>query len=274
MRRTKLTIATAALAVLAALGVTAGPGADAAPPNCTPDLATGAANTALGGPPPVGTPYTCANPVHPGARISVNHYQIAGRRNPCTANFLFRGSDGRNYLGTAGHCTLTASNVAGDVGEVQYPTGQGPAVRNSRNEHIGRIAYAVQQGPKDFALIRLDPGITFDEDMPHWGPVTGTNTSDSFTPTELRWVGHGDGIGSVLYARSGMSLYTTNPNTIDGAGVVAPGDSGGPVVDAQGRAVGVNVAIGVGPLPQIVSRLPVQLARASAVTGITFTLRT
>lgn len=273
MRRTKLTIATTALAVLAAIGVTAGPGADAAAPNCTPDLATGAAQTALGGPPPVGTPYSCANPVHPGARISVSGSE-GGSGGSCTANFLFRGNDGRNYLGTAGHCTLALSNVGGDRGEFSYGPGQGAAVRDRTGRHIGRVAYAVQQGPKDFALIRLDPGITFDREMPHWGPVTGTNTSDSFTPIELRWVGHGVGVGSALYARSGMSLYTTNRDQLNGAGVVAPGDSGGPVVDAQGRAVGVNVAIGVGPLPQIITRIPVQLARASAVTGISYTLLT
>ncbi|MGQ0433777.1 MAG: trypsin-like peptidase domain-containing protein [Microthrixaceae bacterium] len=272
MRRTPITIVATLCAILSALTLTSGPAAQAAP-NCTNALAPSVA----GKPAPVGTPYTCANPVHPGARISVAGSH-GGAGGSCTANFAFTGSDGRSYLGTAGHCTLAASNLSGDRGEWADAVGTGPQVKDSTGRTIGRITYAIQQDPKDIALIRLETGIVVDKAMPHWGAVTGINTTSDTMPMELRWVGHGVGIGSVLYARTGVTTRTTNPDTIYGVGAIAPGDSGGPVVDAQGRAVGVNVTIGasVGTNSgvQFITRLAPQLARATAVTGVTYTLAT
>lgn len=278
MRHLRTAIAAAAISVLAVSGLAVAPSATAAPvpePNCTPDGLTGALNGLFGGPAPVGTPYTCEVPVGPGALLDVDGSE-GGAGGGCTANFVFAGNDGRYYLGTAGHCTLAESNVSGDVGEFAYGPGQGAQVRDGNGRVIGRIAYAIQEDPYDFALIRLEPGIDFGTALPHWGPTTGINTVTAPGPTVLRWVGHGLVIGDVLYARTGLALGTSNPDQIFGLGVIAPGDSGSPVVDDQGRAVGVNVAIGaaVGTEGgvQIVTRLAPQLARAESLTGVDFTL--
>lgn len=272
MRRTAV-VAIATL-LLSGLGLVTVPRADAAP-NCTPDAVTGVANQLFGGPAPVATPPSCVVPVHPGALISVDGSH-GGGGGSCTANFVFRGTDARLYLGTAGHCTLAESNLSGDVGEFADPAGKGAEVRDKNGRRIGEVAYAVQQEPKDFALIRLDRGIRTGRFLPHWGPVTGINTSTDSGPTVLRWVGHGLAIGDLLYARSGVALGTPDPDQVTSFGLIAPGDSGGPVVDDQGKAVGVNVAIGVSvgtdPGVQIITRLAPQLQRASAVTGVGYTL--
>src|SRR5438046_10082670 len=69
---------------------------------------------------PVGTG-TCPG-VRPGATVRTDKGQ-------CTFNFLFTGSDGRRYIGTAGHCILGDSLTSGDVGEFAWAPGSGPAAR-------------------------------------------------------------------------------------------------------------------------------------------------
>ncbi|MEX2293387.1 MAG: trypsin-like serine protease [Acidimicrobiales bacterium] len=261
-----------AVAALAATGLVSPPTAQAGP-NCTPDAVTAGLKAALGSPAPVGTPYSCAKTVYPGAKLRVAGSH-GGAGGGCTANFLFRGSNDRIYLGTAGHCTLAATNMDGDRGEFRDPA-MGALVQDGNGTQIGRVEYAIQQGDFDIALIRLRQGITYDTALPHWGPVTGINGTTSGSPIELRWVGHGTGVGNVLYARSGLALGMPDANQVYALGAIAPGDSGGPVVDGNGKAIGVNVAIGASLNPtgvQIITRLAPQLEKARHKTGITFTL--
>ena len=58
---------------------------------------------------PVGA--TACPGVRPGAIVDTDVGQ-------CTLNFVFNGSDGRTYIGTAGHCILGTSPFGGDVGEM------------------------------------------------------------------------------------------------------------------------------------------------------------
>ena len=86
------------------------------------------------------------------------------------------GSDGSRYIGTAGHCILGESPIGGDVGEESWAPGTGPVARDGDGNRIGEFAYAILQDPKDFALIRLDPGVAANPQMCHFGGPTGTNT--------------------------------------------------------------------------------------------------
>src|SRR5256714_8809738 len=96
---------------------------------------------------PIGTG-TCPG-VPPGAIVLTDVGQ-------CTLNFLFQGSDGSRYIGTAGHCILGTSPFGGDVGEMAWAPGTGPVARDAEGNPIGEFAYAILQDPKDFSLIRID----------------------------------------------------------------------------------------------------------------------
>src|SRR6266513_2019467 len=123
-----------------------------------PGTSTDSTNWTLDGVPctlipvPAAAPFgtgTCPG-VRPGAIVLTDVGQ-------CTLNFLFQGSDGSRYIGTAGHCILGTSPFGGDVGEMAWAPGTGPVARDSEGNPIGEFAYAILQDPKDFSLIRLDP---------------------------------------------------------------------------------------------------------------------
>lgn len=223
---------------------------------------------------PVGTS-TCPG-VRPGAIVNSDVGQ-------CTFNFLFQGSDGDRYMGTAGHCILGESPIGGDVGEQSWARGGGPVATDADGNRIGEFAYAILQDPKDFALIRLDPGVAASPEMCHFGGPTGTNADLTTSPVVLEHFGNGVAIGSVLPARTHLALSMPDPDHVFANGAAAPGDSGSGVISADGRAVGVLVTVGVHAgslgLPTDagfigITRLAPQEARAEQVLGTTLTLQT
>ena len=224
---------------------------------------------------PVGTG-TCPG-VRPGAIVNSDVGQ-------CTFNFLFNGTDGRRYMGTAGHCILGESPIGGDVGEESWAPGTGPVATDSEGNRIGEFAYAILQDPKDFAVIRLDSGVEASPQMCHFGGPTGTNTDLGSAPVVLNHFGNGIGVGSVLPARSAVAFGTPDPDHVFAAGAVVPGDSGSGIISSDGRAVGVIVttglhssSIGTGGIDagtMGITRLAPQEARAEQVLGLGLTLQT
>ncbi len=274
---------TAAVAVLSMIPV--GTGAARAPE--APSRA-GGANWTLGGTPcrlidvpaaaPVGTG-TCPG-VRPGAILNTDIGQ-------CTVNFLFAGSDGNRYIATAGHCILAQSPLGGDVGEFSWAPGTGPVARDAADQRIGEFAYAIQQDPKDFAVIRLDPGVAASPQMCHFGGPTGINADLTAAPVALQYFGNGLGVGTVLPARTALAIGMPDPDHVFAQGLTIPGDSGAGISSDDGRAVGVVVTVGVhiGGLGQLlggsldagvmgVTRLAPQLDRAMAVLGVGLLLQT
>jgi hypothetical protein len=265
----------AALAGAVALTLWLAPAASAAGGNWTlggePCKLIPPANAAA----PIGTG-TCPG-VRPGAIVQSD----AG---PCTFNFLFTGSDGRRYMGTAGHCILGESPIGGDVGEESWGPGAGPVATDADGNRIGEFAYAILQDPKDFALIRLDAGVAASAQMCHFGGPTGTNADQGSGAVVLQHFGNGLGIGSALPARSHVALGMPSPDHVYATGVAAPGDSGSGVISSDGRAVGVLVTVGIhsGSIGTAgidaglvgITRIPPQEARAEQVLGTTLTLQT
>lgn len=225
---------------------------------------------------PVGTG-TCPG-VRPGAVVRSD----AGQ---CTFNFLFDASDGRRYIGTAGHCILEQSDAGGDVGERSWPAGTGPEARNAAGDRIGEFAYAILQDPKDFALIRLDDAVSARAGMCHFGGPTGVNNDHPGTtnPVDLNYFGEGAGVSLVVPARSAVAPGMPDPDHVYAEGVAVPGDSGSAVTSGDGRAVGVLVTVGIhtGSIGTSgldagtigITRLSPQLRRAEQVLGVDFELR-
>ena len=219
---------------------------------------------------PIGTPTTCGG-VRPGAPVESD-------TGLCTFNFLFAGSDGQRYAGTAGHCILPAD------GERTWAAGTGPEARDGSGARVGEFAYAVLQDPKDFALIRLDAGVAASPEMCHFGGPTGVNTSTGPETTVLHHYGQGVGVSLALPARSAIAQGLPDPDHVFALGGVVPGDSGSGIIDEAGRAVGVIVTTGVhtasvgtsgidaGTVG--VTRLQPQVDRAGSMLGVGLSLQT
>ena len=202
----------------------------------------------------------------------------------CTLNFLFRTPAGERFIGTAGHCILGDGPVADNAGEKTWPKGEGPVAKTGDGARIGEFAYAVLQDPKDFALIRLDPGVEASPEMCNYGGPTGINSEISDGTKILRYFGNGVAIGMALPGRSAVAMGFPDPNHVYAAGVALPGDSGSAVITDDGRAVGVLVTVGVHGLgigengvdfgTVGITRIVPQIERAQEALGLQLTMVT
>ncbi|MGH9039551.1 MAG: hypothetical protein ACRDZ3_04910 [Acidimicrobiia bacterium] len=191
-------------------------------------------------------------PVMPGSCPGVRPGgRVVSSIGECTFNFLFRAPEGTRYMGTAGHCVDAGgaspkdSNADGK-GRIEriWSWGDGPLAENSLGERIGEFVYMIVHTPKDFALIRLDPGVEASAEMCHFGAPHGVLTTDTTSPVMLRYYGDGVGAGGVAFARSAVALGTPDPDHIYATGLALPGDSGAGVMTADGLAAGVLVTTG------------------------------
>ncbi len=200
--------------------------------------------------------------VRPGAFFSS---PVAG----CTFNFLFRGTDGYRYMGTAGHCLVAQDEVA------SWPIGAGPEIRSDAGALVGRGAYAINKENRDFALIRLDHSARANAQMCHFGGPTGLDDSHSSAPATLEHYGQGAGVSNVAPGRTAVAANTTGENAVIAMGVAIPGDSGSGVT-RSGRALGVLVALVIGVTPGniYITRLIPQLEEAEQAIGTDLTLVT
>ncbi len=194
----------------------------------------------------------------------------------CTLNFLWKGSDGRSYIGTAGHCLLEGSSQTQAV----FAPGQGPAARDGSGHRIGEFAYGALDEVADFALIRLDPGVPASPEICRFGGPTGMAVGPVPALTPLHHVGRGSLTGSLVPARTQLAVDGDDIRVLTGLGVASAGDSGSPVVSLDGKAVGVVVATGpalpLAPTGLLVfsMRIAPEMGRASAAMGIAFELVT
>ncbi|HML01162.1 MAG TPA: trypsin-like serine protease [Acidimicrobiales bacterium] len=176
--------------------------------------------------------------------------------------------------------TLISSAGSGDpiglpvyLGEppVSDNSGSVPAgVPVSQGPQIGTLAYdswytmqqlgynAATSGPEDtacqyndFALVQLLPGVTVSDTVPLWGGPDGLDTT-----------GASEGSAVYTYGNSGLrgSAYVLSPmpgvseGYVSGSGNwteqiltdAVPGDSGSPVLDSGGNALGVLVTLQAG----------------------------
>lgn len=158
----------------------------------------------------------------------------------CTMAFVFTGSDRRRYVATAGHCAF-AVDPDRTVGATQtWKPGSGPEVTDKDGHRLGRFAYATLSGQfRDFALVRLDPGVAVNPQMCHFGGPTGLNTTVSGDDLLVHHYGHGVGFEN-LPARTGEAFFGLyRPDYVYFYGAADNGDSGAPVTDEAGKAIGI-----------------------------------
>ncbi len=194
----------------------------------------------------------------------------------CTLNFVYRGSDRRNYIGTAGHCL---SDEDGDElgGEHFWPKRTGPVAMDGAGTPIGRFTYSILRGDRDISLIRLNKGVVPNPELCSHGGPTAINNDLTSNPVALNFHGRGVLLGDLTPARSLLATGMPDPDIVHAEGPATPGDSGAGVVSSDGRAVGVLVTFGLhtgdaGFGLVGITRLAPQLAMARKATGIRFRL--
>lgn len=197
---------------------------------------------------------------------------VQSEKGSCSLNFVFDGTDGRRYIGTAGHC------ISEEGKERVWTPGTGPQALGADGSRIGEFAYAILKDPRDIALIRLDPRVASSPQMCHFGGPTGINTDETGSPVLLQHYGNGVLAGDILPARTALALGLPDPDVAYAVGLVTPGDSGSGIISSDGRAVGVVVTLGV-TLGTIlgdvgITRLGPQIAQASGAMGVGLKLAT
>jgi hypothetical protein len=246
-RRLRLLAAAAALAV-ASLAV-AGTGAASVPP--LTDYAARGCRAAVA-PHRSGAQVLTASPfgidacpgVRPGALVEIPNSGDGDIL--CTMGFVFTDALRRNYISTAGHCVLGAG-IAGTGGlniQRTWAPGAGPVALDSDGNKIGNYVFGIERGDYDFGLIQLT--VTPNPRVCHFGGPTGVNTSTARSPVKLELYGNAIIAGTFTPARSGETLGMPQKNWVAAMLPSFEGDSGGPVLSSDGRAVGYVVAFGVG----------------------------
>jgi hypothetical protein len=105
----------------------------------------------------------------------------------------------------------------------------------------------------DFALIALSRPSRARAGVAHFGGPTGINTGHSDVPQRVHHYGHGYCPGFLPCPWHGRTGLLQGSTSADGGGwvrfhsVVTGGDSGSPLLDGAGRALGVIVALDVSP---------------------------
>lgn len=210
----------------------------------------------------------------------------------CTANFVFSDAKDRVYLGQAGHCAriqFEGEQVPG-TGCTFASNPVGTPVEIGTTGITGRLAYVSFQAMQarhetdasacrfnDFSLVEI-PKAAIDKvtpSVPFFGGPTGLNTVgtafgdlvvglgnsptrqdlDALKPKQSVSAGSVDGGWANL-------VYSVSPGI--------PGDSGGPYLDAEGRALGSLTSIVLTPPPASNSLTDIAraLAYAQAYSGI------
>lgn len=172
---------------------------------------------------------------------------VEGRTGSCTLGFLFRGSDGAAYASTAGHCVLGDEKV-----RRTWPTDRGPLLFVQGPEGpapIGKVVFAEylptdDNDKLDFALVRLRPGVAADPEIGELGVPRKVYGSQGNEPVLMAFHGQGAVTGQVDPERELVATNTSRITHVYAHGVATPGDSGAPVVTADGDAVGLLLGVG------------------------------
>lgn len=201
-----------------------------------------------------------------GPLIQPGEFSVSGDAG-CTLNFVYSGSGGATYIGTAAHCVpggvgarvkLSDGTVVGDVAVIgnENATETDWALIRVRSESLGRVSPAVKGHPT------IPRGVT--------------NKDETAFGDQVKQSGYGLGFEFTAPTREQrVSLLTFDDNqlyTVLGASIF--GDSGGPMVHARtGKALGIVSRLCIGTCEMEGPTVQGILDQARA-KGFTLTLRT
>ena len=194
----------------------------------------------------------------------------------CSFGFVFQGSDRRRYVATAGHCAFNPDPDTTTGRTQTWKPGTGPVVLDGNGKPVGRFVYATMQGQfKDFALIRLDNGVQSSPQMCHFGGPTSLTTEVHNRDVLVHHYGQGTGTDGVP-ARTGEAFFGLyKDDYVYFYGVASEGDSGSPVIDDSGAAVGLITDLTTPFTGNVgVNRLSGHIAAAAKALKIRLTLLT
>lgn len=203
--------------------------------------------------------HLCYGKIRPGARMTAP----VG----CTFNWVVRDAQGELYIGSAGHCTPVGSRVSTEgVGE------------------FGTVVYNGFARGVDWLLVKIDASKhnMVDPTLCHWGGPAGVGVPDIGDPLVVYGFGTVYGSVAATRARTGVE-YTKTTGEISYIGTMQPGDSGAPVMTADGLATGIHVrssisapagGLRVDPSIKYATRLDFAMRDAGVQLGTTLTLVT
>jgi hypothetical protein len=231
--------------------------------------------------------------IHPGTMM-----YTAGAQ--CTANFVYRDTAGRVYVGYAAHCaglgeatdtdgckaesvpldTKVSFNRGGSVADEGTVIATGRLVYSSwHTMHRLGTTDANTCAYNDLALVKVRPRDVskVNPSIPFWGGPTGIDTDGTAAGDRVYTFGNSSLRAGIepLSPHTGISLgdaaadggwshplYTVTPGV--------PGDSGSAFVSADGKAIGVLSTLGLAPLPlsNNIGDLGKELAYAQQHSGI------
>jgi hypothetical protein len=127
-------------------------------------------------------------------------------------------------------------------GQHTWRPGSGPLAIGAGGRRLGRFVFAARSDASDevvdVAIILVDRKVATSPQVCHFGGPVGLNNERGTDPATLEFYGQADLVGSVVPARSGFTIDTRNPDYVHAWAPIGYGDSGGPWLTDDGRALG------------------------------------
>jgi hypothetical protein len=183
----------------------------------------------------------------------------------CTSNFVFTDKTGAVYIGQAAHCTSTSGDPLSGSGCASESTPLGTPVTLGASGVSGTLAYsswlAMQKiGEKDevtcrsndFALVKVPPsGVSMvNPSVPVFGGPAGVLDGAPAAGDTIYGYGSSDLRAGLETPQQGLALTTEDPGWYHLVYLLppgVPGDSGGGLMDSQGRAFGILISLNTLP---------------------------
>lgn len=196
--------------------------------------------------------------IHPGMPTKSNGAS-------CTANFVFTDKVGAVYVGQAAHCTSPDGDPLSGSGCETRSAPLGTAVTLGDSGVTGTLAYsswlAMQKAAEkdevtclanDFALVRVPPAAVslVNPSVPVFGGPVGVTGGTVATGDPIYGYGSSSLRAGLETPQQGISLGTEPPGWYHLVFLLppgVPGDSGGGLIDSQGRAFGVLISLNTLP---------------------------